>query len=89
MLVGAVMCVALLYLINPTLGVFEFLPDNLPLIGNLDDGAAAALILGGLRYFGIDLLGLFNQSPTQKVVRRRRVRPRTVVQRDALEDRQN
>ncbi len=81
MIVGAVMCVALLYLINPTLGVFELLPDNLPLIGNLDDGAATALILGGLRYFGIDLLGLFKQTPTRTVVRRRRVRPRAAGQR--------
>jgi len=34
----------LLYLLNPTAGVFEFIPDNLPVIGNLDEGAAALLI---------------------------------------------
>ena len=27
----------LLYLINPTMGLIELLPDNLPIVGNLDD----------------------------------------------------
>jgi uncharacterized membrane protein YkvA (DUF1232 family) len=35
----------LLYLVNPGFGVFELLPDNLPLVGNLDEGAAAALLV--------------------------------------------
>ena len=30
----------LLYLLNPGAGIFELLPDNLPLIGNLDEAAA-------------------------------------------------
>lgn len=47
--------VAALYLINPTMGVFELLPDNLPLVGNLDEGAAALLLLTALKHFGIDL----------------------------------
>jgi uncharacterized membrane protein YkvA (DUF1232 family) len=34
----------LIYILNPTLGVFEFIPDNIPLVGNLDEGAAALLI---------------------------------------------
>jgi len=34
-----------LYLLNPFAGIFEFLPDNLPLVGNLDEGGAMALIL--------------------------------------------
>jgi len=42
----------LLYILNPTLGVFEFLPDNLPFIGNLDEGAAFLLVWAGLvEYF--------------------------------------
>lgn len=43
--------VSALYLVNPTLGVFEFLPDNLPLIGNLDEAfftLALATSLGAL-----------------------------------------
>ncbi|MBZ0296407.1 MAG: DUF1232 domain-containing protein [Anaerolineae bacterium] len=31
--------VAGIYLINPTAGILEFIPDNLPLIGNLDEAA--------------------------------------------------
>ena len=45
----------LVYLINPTAGVLELIPDNLPIVGNLDEAAAAALVLAALRYYGIDL----------------------------------
>lgn len=38
----------LVYVLNPTLGIFELIPDNLPLIGNLDEGLAYFLILLGL-----------------------------------------
>jgi uncharacterized membrane protein YkvA (DUF1232 family) len=50
---------ALLYLLNPTAGVFEIIPDNLPLVGNLDEAAAVALLLMCLKYFGIDLPNIF------------------------------
>ena len=46
---------AVIYLLNPTAGIFELIPDNLPLIGNLDEAAAVALLLMCLRYFGHDL----------------------------------
>jgi len=36
------------YLLNPTAGIVEFIPDNLPLIGNIDEGVAAFLIWYGL-----------------------------------------
>ncbi len=54
---------ALFYLLNPTLGVFEFLPDNLPLVGNVDDATAAMVLIAALRYFGWDLSGLFLRKP--------------------------
>ena len=38
----------LLYILNPTMGIFEFIPDNLPLIGNLDEGVAFVLVWFGL-----------------------------------------
>ncbi|MBN2555823.1 MAG: DUF1232 domain-containing protein [Anaerolineales bacterium] len=38
-----------LYLLNPTLGLFELIPDQLPLVGNLDEGAAAMLVYHGLQ----------------------------------------
>ena len=39
----------LIYILNPSLGVFELLPDQLPLVGNLDEGAAAMLLYHGVR----------------------------------------
>jgi|GEM_PF-4561162 uncharacterized membrane protein YkvA (DUF1232 family) len=38
---GAIGVVSLIYLLNPTAGVLEFIPDNFPIIGNLDDAVAA------------------------------------------------
>jgi len=38
----------LVYVLNPTLGLFEFIPDNLPLIGNLDEGVAFLLMWFGI-----------------------------------------
>lgn len=53
---------AVIYIINPGAGVFELIPDNLPLIGNLDEAAAVTLLLMCLRYFGIDLTRLFRRD---------------------------
>ena len=47
-LVLALGLVGLIYVLNPTFGIFELIPDNLPLIGNLDEGLAYLLILLGL-----------------------------------------
>lgn len=44
-----------IYIINPTAGVFELLPDNLPFVGNLDEAGAVWIILCCLREFGLDL----------------------------------
>jgi uncharacterized membrane protein YkvA (DUF1232 family) len=44
-----------LFLLNFTMGIFE-IPDNLPLVGNLDEVAATALLLACLRYLGLDVL---------------------------------
>ena len=46
---------AVLYLANPTAGLFELLPDNLPLVGNLDEGAAVLLLTNVLAWYGVDL----------------------------------
>ncbi len=51
-----------LYLINPTFGVFELLPDNLPLIENLDEGLAVTGLLSALRYFGYDFTDYFRKK---------------------------
>ena len=52
--------VCLIYLLNPTMGVFELIPDNIPLIGNLDEVGATALLFYALRHFGYDVINLFN-----------------------------
>ena len=58
-LVFLLLIVSGVYLINPTAGVFEFIPDNVPIIGNLDEAAAVTLILNCFRYWGIDITNLF------------------------------
>ncbi len=44
-----------LYLLNPTWGVIELIPDNIPFVGNLDEATAAAVFIACLRYFGVDV----------------------------------
>lgn len=56
--IGA-LCV--LYLLNIDAGIFEFLPDNLPLVGNLDEVAATAILIRCLAYFGVDLKNFFKR----------------------------
>ncbi|MEM7396743.1 MAG: YkvA family protein [Verrucomicrobiota bacterium] len=53
-LVGVVGGFSLLYLLNPTMG-FDLIPDNLPVIGNLDEAAVTAILLSCLAYFGLDV----------------------------------
>lgn len=50
-LVYLVAALGLVYILNPTLGVLEFLPDNLPIVGNLDEGVAFMMIWYGLVEF--------------------------------------
>jgi len=47
--------VSALYLLNIGFGVAEFIPDNIPIFGNLDEAAATALLINCLAYFGLDL----------------------------------
>jgi uncharacterized membrane protein YkvA (DUF1232 family) len=61
-LIGLSGVVAGVYLLNPTLGVFEFIPDNLPIIGNLDEAGAMTLIVAVLGYFGIDISNFFKRT---------------------------
>lgn len=60
--------VSILYIINPTFGIFELIPDNLPLVGNLDELAASTLLLSCLSYFGIDLFNLFRKDKADPTV---------------------
>lgn len=54
--------IGFIYLLNPTAGVFEVIPDALPIIGNLDEAAATILVLGALRALGIDLTKAFSSK---------------------------
>ena len=54
--------VSLIYLLNPTAGVIELIPDNFPVIGNLDEAAAVAILLSALRFFGFDLTKFFGRK---------------------------
>ena len=53
-LAWAALVLGAVYLLNPTFGI-DLLPDNLPILGNLDEAAAVFLVLGALRYLGIGL----------------------------------
>lgn len=52
-----------LYLLNPTFGLFELIPDNTPFIGNLDEAGATLLLLTCLAQFGLSLPGLRGRKP--------------------------
>lgn len=43
--------IGLIYLLNPTGGVIEIIPDIIPVFGNLDEGVAMLLIWYGLVEF--------------------------------------
>ena len=51
--VVAMFCVV--YMLNPTAGFFEFIPDSIPVIGNVDEGLIMLLFLACLKYLGIDI----------------------------------
>ncbi len=54
--------VSLVYIINPTAGLIELIPDAFPIVGNLDEAAAVTLLLAALRYFGVDMTSWFNRG---------------------------
>lgn len=62
--VGMAGFLAFIYLLNPTAGVFEFIPDNIPLVGNLDDATATMVLLAALRFFGWDATQMFMKNQT-------------------------
>jgi uncharacterized membrane protein YkvA (DUF1232 family) len=40
---------AVLYLLNPGAGVFELVPDQLPIVGHVDEAAMMALLMSCVR----------------------------------------
>jgi len=57
---------ATLYILNPGAGIFELIPDNIPVIGNLDEATAVVILLACLRYFDIDLSNFFSKKKVIK-----------------------
>lgn len=51
-----------LYLLNISFGVAEFIPDNIPVFGNLDEATATALLINCLAYFGLNVGHLFRRK---------------------------
>ncbi len=55
-----------MYLMNPTGGTIELLPDNLSLVGNLDELAACTIFLSSLRHFGVHVVRFFQGPAGEK-----------------------
>lgn len=56
-----------IYLLNPTWGVFEIIPDNIPFIGNIDEASVTLVLLWVLRYFGVDPTNWFPGSDKKEI----------------------
>ena len=52
---------SIIYLLNPTAGIFEFIPDNIPFIGNVDEGLASFILYSSFEYFRGKQIGMFGQ----------------------------
>ena len=53
---------SLIYLLNPTMGLAELIPDNIPIFGNLDEAAATTILIAAFAYFGLDVTRLFGRA---------------------------
>ncbi|MDZ4405044.1 hypothetical protein [Prosthecobacter sp.] len=54
--------ISAMYLLNIGFGVAEFIPDNIPIFGNLDEAAATGLLINCLAYFGLNVGHLFRRK---------------------------
>lgn len=54
--------IAFIYILNPSAGIFELIPDVIPVVGNLDEAGATALLIASLGYFGIDFARMFKRK---------------------------
>lgn len=62
--------IAIIYLLNPGFGGLELIPDFVPIVGNLDEAAAVAILMNALSYYGFDLGNFYRRTPRKRVVRR-------------------
>lgn len=54
--------ICIIYLVNPTLGIFELIPDNLPIIGNIDEVFVAGLLLSLINFLRTGEFKLLKQN---------------------------
>jgi len=62
LIIGGLGLFSVIFLLNPGAGFFFEIPDNIPIIGNLDEAAAAALLISCLAYFGLDVTKIFKKA---------------------------
>ena len=70
---------AVVYMVFPTLGIFELIPDAIPLIGSLDEGAATLILLNTLNYYGFNVTNLYGKPSKRRRGRRRKLPPPDIV----------
>ena len=66
-----------LYLLNIGFGVAEFIPDNVPIFGNLDEAAATGLLINCLAYFGLNVGHLFRRKDAEDSQKQQQTPPKT------------
>jgi len=59
-ILGAIL--SAIYLLNPTAGFIEFIPDTIPGVGNIDEALMAAILVASLKSLGIDPLRMFGDK---------------------------
>lgn len=64
--------ISVLWLLNLQMGIFFEIPDNLPVVGNLDEVFFVFLLISSLSYFGIEIpyvsekLGKYSKNDMRK-----------------------
>jgi hypothetical protein len=60
-LIAIIGLISAVYLLNFSFGITELLPDNIPLIGHIDEGLAMFFFYSSLSYFGITITSMFKR----------------------------
>ena len=81
---GSAGLIALLYLLNPTAGIAELIPDNFPFIGNLDEAAATTILIAALAYFGLDVTRLFGRASAEAAKAHGRKRGHGIIEAETV-----
>ncbi|MGJ3240655.1 MAG: hypothetical protein ACFE0Q_18245 [Anaerolineae bacterium] len=80
LIIFALAIATVIYLFLPSV-----IPDFVPIVGWVDEGAATIFLLNVLKHWGIDLTGFFNRSETSAQVSTEQ-QPQTVrIPREVLE----